>query len=347
MKSARSEPGRQATTTGRLPTTRIISPPETQSQSQRQGHGQDQNNKWINPPSSNTIVVKLSPKSLSQPRSSPIQDKVLSQVSGPKHLVETALNTIQNNHSSNSNNSNTLVNNNNSNTSTNGIAILRGGFPERSQHVPFNQHRKILTRQSTPGRSFDGSAGTNNTIISNNEKSNSNHGFGTANGVHIGTDLPSHSPRSTTNSHHQEATVSVRKIIPKQFVPFRSAQDRPKISKNYVASSLRQLEKSKAIDVSNSNSMALQGIPVRMASEEESVSPIKRPGSPHRPVVVRRRLAKRHRLGDVTGSGTHVIRDVDQSVTTDLFASECMASLSNSHHVTTPLPSIGQSNTPR
>ncbi|XP_059164644.1 serine/threonine-protein kinase MARK2-like [Physella acuta] len=139
---------------------------------------------------------------------------------------------------------------------------------------------------------------------------------------------------------YPQPSPSINRIIPKQLIPFRSAQDRPRLSEIHPLHDLKQYQKAKT-----SESMSLHGKNVLNTYAGDSSPASKRPVSPpQKPAVVRRKLAKRHRIGELTPPGSHVIQDPDPILNTDLLITDildmkiCTEGMSCDRK--SPLPSI-------
>lgn len=141
-------------------------------------------------------------------------------------------------------------------------------------------------------------------------------------------------------SGHPSPAVS--KILPWQCIPFRSAQDRMRLSENYPPHFIKQPQKSKT-----SESMILHGKNLLNTARSVvlEVTPKLGVSPPSKPAVVRRKLIKRQRINELTPPESHVIQDIDQVTTTDLLISDVMdlkSARGDDVSVTSPFPSISR-----
>nr|KAI8757963.1 serine/threonine-protein kinase MARK2-like isoform X1 [Biomphalaria glabrata] len=148
--------------------------------------------------------------------------------------------------------------------------------------------------------------------------------------------------------HVGKPSPVISRAAPKQFVTFRSAQDRPRLSELHPLHELKDYQKAKT-----SESMTLHGknlLNINYNGESNTTS--KRSVSPpSKTVIVRRKLAKRHRLGELTPPGSHVIQDSDTDMSTNLFITDILDMKYRSNGVSdsrrSPLPSISPIHTHR
>ena len=115
-------------------------------------------------------------------------------------------------------------------------------------------------------------------------------------------------------------TPQAYRIIPRPFVPFRSAHERPSGLSSSFSHQMGPPQKAKTAETltirhenSGTLSSRVSGTPI-----EAGEAP---PPGPPRPVVVRKRLAKRHRLGEIPSLQPSLIQDIEQTVTANSFVS--------------------------
>ncbi|RUS81132.1 hypothetical protein EGW08_011118 [Elysia chlorotica] len=125
--------------------------------------------------------------------------------------------------------------------------------------------------------------------------------------------------RGNNSNKSGRPNPQIYRVIPRPFIPFRSAHERSNgLSKSYPHQ-IGSSQKAKTFealtldhDKSDLSSRRVPGTPVT-AGEDPN------PGPP-RPVIVRKRLAKRHRLGEVHSLQPSLIHDIEQTVTEHSFA---------------------------
>ncbi|KAH9508967.1 hypothetical protein Btru_048416 [Bulinus truncatus] len=111
----------------------------------------------------------------------------------------------------------------------------------------------------------------------------------------------------------------ISRNLPKQYLPFRSAQDRPRMSEIHPLHELKDFQKAKT-----SESMTLHGKNVLSVDLESSPASKRSVSPPSKTVIIRRKLAKRHRLGELTPPGSHVIQDLDLDKSTNIFVRDLL-----------------------
>ncbi|GFS19196.1 hormonally up-regulated neu tumor-associated kinase-like [Elysia marginata] len=129
----------------------------------------------------------------------------------------------------------------------------------------------------------------------------------------------------------------VGKVIPRPFVPFRSAHERPNGFSSSYSHQMGPPQKAKTAETltlrhDNSttvHSSRASGPPAIPSRETQA------PGPP-RPVIVRKRLVKRHRLGELNSLQPSLIHDIEQTVTASSYSSADAISTTNSHSRKTP-----------
>ena len=112
----------------------------------------------------------------------------------------------------------------------------------------------------------------------------------------------------------------VYRVIPRPFIPFRSAHEKPNALANSYPQQVGSPQKSKTFEsltLGHENS----GVPSSRVSGTPITSREAQAPGPPRPVIVRKRLAKRHRLGETHTLQPSLIHDIDQTVTANSFAS--------------------------
>lgn len=132
---------------------------------------------------------------------------------------------------------------------------------------------------------------------------------------------------------------AAHKTTPKQIKPFKSAQERPTLSETCPPHFLRQAQKAKSTE-----SMILHGKNLLNTaySDDFTSAPKNTMSPPPKPAVVRRKLAKRHRLNESMPSANMI---QDQVITTDLLESdtaELKSGIEENGRITSSLPSISQ-----
>ncbi|CAL1539698.1 unnamed protein product [Lymnaea stagnalis] len=148
--------------------------------------------------------------------------------------------------------------------------------------------------------------------------------------------------------HNGQPAPAVSKIVPKQYIPFRSAQDRPRLSEIHPLHELKQQLKAKT-----SESLSLHGKNMLNSAYSGESNPASKMSvsPPPKSVIVRRKLAKRHRMGELTPPGSHVIQDSDTEIKTRLLITDILEKKLGSNitrsDLNSPLPSISPIHTHR